>query len=80
MVLREGMVLFVVALPIATLGVWWSNRALTALLFGVASFDPATIGGAVATLAVVTVAACYVPARRAAHVDPTVALRGDSAA
>jgi putative ABC transport system permease protein len=79
MILREGLVLFAVALPIALLGIWWTNRALTALLFGVTSFDPATIGSAVATLAAVTAAACYVPARRAARVDPTVALRGESA-
>jgi putative ABC transport system permease protein len=78
MILGEGMILFVVALPIATLGVWWTSHALSALLFGIAAFDPATIGGAAATLAAVTVAACYIPARRAAHVDPTVALRGDA--
>jgi putative ABC transport system permease protein len=79
MVLREGMILFVVALPIATLGVWWTSHVLTALLFGVAAFDPTTIGGAAATLAAVTIAACYIPARRAARVDPTVALRGNAA-
>jgi ABC-type antimicrobial peptide transport system permease subunit len=77
MVLREGMVLFAVALPIALLGIWWTNRALTGLLFGIPASDPATIFAAVATLAGATAIACYVPARRAAHVEPQSALRAE---
>jgi ABC-type antimicrobial peptide transport system permease subunit len=75
MVLREGMVLFAVALPIALVGIWWTNRALAGLLFGVAATDPATIAVATTALAFVTAVACYVPARRASRVDPTVAIR-----
>jgi putative ABC transport system permease protein len=79
MVLREGMLMFAVALPIALLAVWWTNRALTSLLFAIPASDPATIVSAVFTLGAVTAVACYIPARRAAHVDPTIAIRGESA-
>ena len=47
------------------------------LLFHVSARDPATFVAAIATLLVVSLAACYVPARRASRVDPTVTLRGE---
>ena len=75
MVLREGMQLFAIALPIAFVGVWWSNRALAGLLFGVVASDPATIAAAVGALAVATALACFVPALRASRVDPTIAIK-----
>jgi putative ABC transport system permease protein len=76
MVLREGLVLLVVALPIALLGVWASTGVLRSLLYGVAATDPTTIVVAVAAAAAATLVACYVPARRAARVDPVAAIRG----
>lgn len=78
MVLREGMLLFAVALPIALVGIWWSRGALSGLLFGVGASDPRTLMVAVMTLAGVTAIACYVPARRASRVDPTIAIRQSS--
>jgi predicted lysophospholipase L1 biosynthesis ABC-type transport system permease subunit len=57
---------------VAALGV---GRAARSLLFGVAGHDPAAIAAAGAVLALVGLAACYVPARRAARVEPTRALR-----
>jgi len=49
-------------------------RFASALLFGVQPTDPAALAAAVGTLAAVSLAACYVPARRASRVDPVVAL------
>ena len=64
-------VIFGVALAFAT------ARSLGAWLFGVGSADPLTFGAAATLLLAVTVAAAYLPARRATKVDPMVALRYD---
>jgi putative ABC transport system permease protein len=76
MVLREGMFLLALALPVATLGIWATTRGLRGLLFGVSPVDPLTLVGAVGTLLAATLLACYLPARRAASVDPLIAIRG----
>ncbi|HJZ70451.1 MAG TPA: hypothetical protein VKE51_01860 [Vicinamibacterales bacterium] len=52
-------------------------RLLQAFLFGVGSADPATLTSAGVTMTAVALAACYLPARRAARVDPLVALKSD---
>jgi len=53
------------------------GRMLDSLLFGVTSSDPLTLTGVACVLVGVAVLACYLPARRAARVDPLVALRVD---
>jgi putative ABC transport system permease protein len=50
-------------------------RAVRSLLFGLSPYDPATMLGAAAVLVIVSVVAGLRPAWRAAHVDPTEALR-----
>ena len=75
MVVRDGMRLFALAMPIAFAGIWWSNRAIAALLFGILPSDVPTQSIALGTLAVATAVACFIPARRAARVDPTIAIR-----
>ena len=50
-------------------------RVMQTLLFGVDPLDPATFAGASAALAIVALAACYLPARRAMKVDPAGTLR-----
>ena len=52
-------------------------RLISDLLFGVSPLDPIAFGGTVGALVVVTVAASYIPARRAASVNPVVALRSE---
>jgi predicted permease len=58
-----------------TLGAIVLTRFLSGLLFGVSSLDPATFLAMAAVLAAVTLLACYVPARRASRINPTIALR-----
>ncbi|HEX7182519.1 MAG TPA: ABC transporter permease [Thermoanaerobaculia bacterium] len=75
MVLAQGARLAGIGLVLGVLGALALRRILANLLFGVAPTDPAIFAGVVALLAVVSFAACYWPARRAASVDPIQALR-----
>ena len=50
-------------------------RALRSLLYGIAPTDPVTLGGVALVLALTSGLACYLPARRAARLDPMIALR-----
>ena len=75
MIIREGMRLTLVAIVagwIVALGV---TRLLASQLFGVGAVDPPTYLAIAALLAAVALLACWIPARRASRVDPTVALR-----
>jgi putative ABC transport system permease protein len=75
MVLRRGLLLTLHGLLFGSLGAILATKTLTSYLFGITPSDPATF--AVVTLVFLLVAflACYLPARRAMKVDPTVALR-----
>jgi predicted permease len=75
LVLRQGFVLILAGLIAGLAGAAGLTRLLRGLLFGVTPLDPVTFVAAVALLAVVGLAACWLPARRASKVDPLVALR-----
>ena len=75
LVLRQGMYLTLIGLSagfVLSLGL---TQMLRSLLFGVTSTDVATFAGMIVLLAATALLACYIPARRAANVDPLVALR-----
>jgi predicted permease len=77
LVTRQGLAPVVIGLAGGVTTALLASRLLRDLLFGVTATDPATFATVTATLLVASMAACYVPARRAARVDPTVSLRGE---
>jgi predicted permease len=74
---REGMVLTAVGLTAGLAGAAAADQWIRSLLFGVTPADPATFAAVACALTVTAVFATYIPARRAASVDPTDALRTD---
>jgi putative ABC transport system permease protein len=75
LVVGQGLLLTIAGLAIGLAGAVAATRLLTSMLFEIKPGDPATYAAASALLAVVALAACYLPARRAMKVDPLVALR-----
>jgi predicted permease len=74
LVLQEGVVLLVSGLGLGLAGALALRRAIETQLFGVQSTSPAVLGAVIAVLVVVVVVACGLPARRAARIDPLIAL------
>jgi putative ABC transport system permease protein len=74
-VLAEGARLALIGLLLGFVGSMAATRLIGTLLFGVKASDPLTFAAVAAILASITLAACYIPARRATRVDPIVALR-----
>ena len=76
MILREGGVLLAAGLGLGVAGAWLAAGVIRGLLFGVAPHDPATYIGVALLMTVVGVVACWIPALRAARIDPAAAMRG----
>ena len=77
LVVGRGMLLAGAGLGLGLLGAAGLTRLMSGLLFGISATDPLTFALVAALLTVVAVATSYGPARRAAGVDPMVALRLD---
>jgi putative ABC transport system permease protein len=75
MVIGEGMLLAAAGIAAGTLGALSLGRVLQSMLFEMKPTDPATFIGVALVLGAAALAACYIPARRAAKMDPVVALR-----
>ncbi len=75
LILRQGMILTLLGVAIGLVGAVFLTRALSSFLYGVSPLDPLTFVGVAVVLGLVTLVACYIPARRATSVDPNAALR-----
>jgi Acidobacterial duplicated orphan permease len=77
LVVRQGVLLTVLGLGIGIAGALVGARLIAHFLFGVSATDPITFAGVCVALGAVAALASYIPARRAARVDPIVALRSE---
>jgi putative ABC transport system permease protein len=77
MMLKQGLVLTVIGTAIGVAGALALTRLLSSLLFGVNAADPAIFAGIVLLLMLISLIACYLPARRATRIDPMMALRSE---
>ena len=75
MVLGQGLTLTAIGLAIGLAGAAILARTLSGLVYGIGTLDPITFVSVPALLCAVALAACFVPARRAASVDPITTLR-----
>jgi putative ABC transport system permease protein len=75
LVLREGLKLILAGAALGLVGAFALTRLLSTMLYNVSVTDPLIFSSVVVVLISVSLAACYIPARRAMRVDPIVALR-----
>jgi putative ABC transport system permease protein len=75
LVLRQGMGLVLAGIGVGVMGAYAATRLISTMLFGISPTDPWTFAGIMLLLVGVGLLACYLPARRAAKMDPMVALR-----
>jgi ABC-type antimicrobial peptide transport system permease subunit len=77
LVLKEGMLLTALGVAVGSAGSWGLVRSIQSMLFGIQPHDALTFISVPSLLAVVALLACWLPARRAAKVNPIEALRHD---
>jgi putative ABC transport system permease protein len=77
MIVRQGGLVALVGIAVGLATALAGSRLMASLLYGVSSRDPGVFAGAAAALLTIAMLACWLPARRAAAVDPLVALRSE---
>ena len=77
MILWEGGVLLAGGFVLGIAGAFFAVRVMQGLLFGVAPHDPSTFIGVAVMMAAIGVVACWIPALRAARIDPAIAMRAE---
>jgi predicted permease len=75
MVMSQGLRLTAIGLGIGFVAALGASRLLSPLLYGIGANDPATMTAVAMGLGLIALTACYLPARKAMNVDPSVALR-----
>jgi len=75
MVVRQGMTLAMIGVAAGLIASYALTRLMKTLLFGVSATDPLTFIVIALSLGLIALLACWIPARRAAKVDPMIALR-----
>jgi putative ABC transport system permease protein len=74
-VMREGLLLTAIGVLVGLAGAFGLSRLIASLLFGVTPTDVPTVAGVTATMIIVAVVACLLPAWRASRLDPNAVLR-----
>ena len=74
LIVKEGMSLMAAGFVAGMAGAFAIRRTMAAQLYSVGPMDPVVLGAVAAALAVVAFVACMLPARRAARIDPIIAL------
>jgi ABC-type antimicrobial peptide transport system permease subunit len=75
MILKEGSALLAIGLALGVAGAWVAGGVIRGLLFGVAPHDAVTFVGVAVLMAAIGIVACWIPALRAARIDPAVTMR-----
>jgi putative ABC transport system permease protein len=75
MILKEGGVLLATGLLLGVVGAFFAAGVMSGLLFGVAPHDPTTFIGVAVMMAAIGIVACWIPALRAARIDPAITMR-----
>jgi ABC-type antimicrobial peptide transport system permease subunit len=74
LVIKEGVLLLVAGFTIGVGGAFAIRTAMQTQLYGIGAMNPLVLGSMAGVLALVALGACSIPARRAAHTDPVIAL------
>ena len=77
LITRQGMLWTAVGLALGLSAAFGAARLISGFLYGIGAADPITFGAITVLITTTAFVACYVPARRASHIDPLVALRED---